>query len=457
MFLVQCAKILLKMQTQIVMENKAPVQWKGLRWWIIGLIAIATIINYIDRSAINIMWPYIYKEFGIADADSKQALALITNFFLVAYAVGQTLTGKMMDAIGTRMGMVVSIIAWSISIALHAVARSLTSFSLFRAMLGVSEAGNWPGATKSNAEWFPARERAIAQGIFGAGASLGSVVAAPVIVGLYIAFGWRATFAGIAVLGIIWIIPWMIVNKATPDKHPWITREEQEHILDSATVKASTTETKVYTWSQLLQFKNTWGIISSRFFIDPVWWMFVTWLPTFLKEQFAFDIKQVGAFSWLPFLFAAIGGLAGGFYSSALVRKGVPASKARKKAITIGCVIMLIALVAIAFYLDQLKDNVNVAIALISATLFGFQFLINNLQTLPGDYFHGKNVGTVAGMGGTAAVAGTIILTLLVPVLTKTSYTTLFVIAALLVPLAWLCITLIVSKKENTIQPVFKN
>ena len=193
------------MQTQILMENKARVQWKGLRWWIIGLIAIATIINYIDRSAINIMWPYIYKEFGIADADSKQALALITNFFLVAYAIGQTVTGKMMDAIGTRMGMVVSIIAWSISIALHAVARSLTSFSLFRAMLGVSEAGNWPGATKSNAERFPARERAIAQGIFGAGASLGSVVAAPFIAGLYIAFGWRATFAGIAVLGFIWI------------------------------------------------------------------------------------------------------------------------------------------------------------------------------------------------------------------------------------------------------------
>ncbi|HEX6193015.1 MAG TPA: MFS transporter, partial [Chitinophagaceae bacterium] len=184
------------MQTTVIMENKARVQWKGLRWWIIGLIAIATVINYIDRSAINIMWPYIYKEFGIADADSKKALALITNFFLVAYAIGQTVTGKMMDAIGTRLGMVVSIIAWSISIALHAVARSLASFSLFRALLGVSEAGNWPGATKSNAEWFPARERAIAQGIFGAGASLGSVVAAPFIAGLYIAFGWRATFAG---------------------------------------------------------------------------------------------------------------------------------------------------------------------------------------------------------------------------------------------------------------------
>ncbi len=422
---------------------------KGLRWWIIFLIGIATIINYIDRSAINIMWPYIYKEFGIADADNKNALALMTTFFMVAYAVGQTVTGKMMDAIGTRLGMVVSIAVWSVSIALHALARSISSFNIFRSMLGISEAGNWPGATKSNAEWFPSRERAIAQGIFGAGASLGSVVSAPLIAGVYLAFGWRATFAGIAVLGIVWIIPWLLINKGTPDKHPWITKEEQDHILDvTADKKTITADTTIYTWRQLLQFKNTWGIITSRFFIDPIWWMFLTWLPTFLKEQFQFDIKQVGAFAWLPYLFAAIGGLLGGFYSSARIKKGVPAAVARKNAITIGCALMLASLIATAFYLDHLKEHVNLAIALISTTLFGFQFLINNLQTLPSDYFHGKNVGTVSGMGGTSAVAGTIIITLLVPVITKTSYTSFFILGALMVPVAWLCITFISSKKK---------
>ncbi len=421
---------------------------KGLRWWIIGLIGLATIINYIDRSAINIMWPFIYKEFGIADEDSKQALALITNIFLVAYAIGQTVTGKMMDAIGTRLGMVISIIGWSISIGLHSIARSLASFSIFRAMLGLSEAGNWPGATKSNAEWFPARERAIAQGIFGASASMGSVIALPVIAWSYAMTGWQLTFLFIAFLGVLWIIPWLIINKNTPDKHPWITKEEQEHILDTENKKTATTEVKVYTWKQLLNFKNTWGIISSRFFIDPIWWMFVTWLPTFLKEQFAFDIKQVGAFGWVPYMFAAIGGLSGGFYSSSLVKKGIAPAKARKNAITIGCVIMLLSLGSIAFYLNELKEHVNIAIALISAALFGFQFLINNLQTLPADYFNGKNVGTVSGMGGTAAVAGTIILTFLVPSLTKTSYTTLFVLAALMVPVSWLCITFITSKRK---------
>jgi MFS transporter, ACS family, hexuronate transporter len=422
---------------------------KGLRWWIISLIGISTIINYIDRSAINYMWPYIHKEFGIAEEDKKTALAFITSFFMVAYAIGQGLTGKMMDAIGTRLGMAISIIGWSISIALHAAARSITSFAIFRSMLGLSEAGNWPGATKSNAEWFPAKERAIAQGIFGAGASLGSVIAAPFIALLYKQWGWRATFVGIAVLGVLWLIPWLIVNKNTPDKHPWITKGEQEHI-QSGTQKGDTFFTKVYTWKELLQFKNTWGILMSRFFIDPVWWLFVTWFPTFLNDQYKFDITKVGAFAWIPYLFAAMGGLAGGFYSSRQIRQGVSPSKARKNAITIGCLLMLLSLVAVAVYLDQLKEYINLTIALISVTLFGFQFLINNLQTLPSDYFNGKNVGTVSGMGGAAAVIGILITTFTVPVITKHSYLWFFVMGAALVPLSWICIRFIVSKTKTT-------
>ena len=431
------------------MPETSSFKIKGLRWWIISLIGLATVINYIDRSAINIMWPYIYKEFGIADVDNKNALAFITTFFMVAYAIGQTATGKMMDAIGTRLGMVVSIVGWSISIALHAFARSLTSFGIFRFFLGISEAGNWPGATKSNAEWFPAKERAIAQGIFGAGASLGSVVAAPFIAAVYLAFGWRWTFAGIAILGILWVIPWLLINKNTPDKHPNITDEERKYILDDQNTNTQTANAQVLTWKQLLDYKNTWGILLSRFFIDPVWWLFVTWLPTFLKEQFHFDIKQVGSFAWLPYLFAAIGGMLGGFYSSWRIRKGANAVKARKEAITIGSVLMLGSLALTTYHLDSLKDNINLAIILISTTLFGFQFLIGNIQTLPSDYFHGKNVGTVAGMSGTAAVIGTLITTWAVPVLTKTSYTSFFILGAIMVPLAWFCITLITSKTKT--------
>lgn len=421
---------------------------KGLRWYIIALIAFATVINYVDRSAINIMWPYIYKEFGIADVDNKSALALITTFFMIAYALGQTFTGKLMDAVGTRLGMTISIIGWSVSIALHAFARTLLSFNIFRFLLGFSEAGNWPGATKSNAEWFPAKERAIAQGIFGAGASLGSVVSAPIIALLYIAFGWKMTFVFIAALGLIWVIPWLVINKAAPEKHPWLTEKERNYILDTDPDENSSIEVApVLSWKELLKFRNTWGIIMGRFFIDPVWWLFVTWLPTFLKEQFLFDIKQIGAFTWLPYLFAAIGSLVGGYHSSWQIKRGVNAVKARKNSITIGCVVMLVSLVGIVYFLDSLKDTPTLAMILIGTTLFGFQFLIGNIQTLPSDYFNGKNVGTVAGMGGTAAVAGTLLTTWAVPIITKTSYVSFFVLAAVLVPITWVCIKYITSKK----------
>lgn len=423
---------------------------KGLRWWIISLIGVATIINYVDRSAINILWPYIYKEFGIADADNKSALAVITTFFMIAYALGQTFTGKLMDNLGTRIGMTISIVGWSISIALHSLARSLTSFSVFRFMLGFSEAGNWPGATKSNAEWFPPKERAIAQGIFGAGASLGSVVSAPIIALLFVAFGWKVTFLLIAILGIVWIIPWLIINKATPDKHPWLTESERSHILSysSTSTKQAIIEAPVLSWKELLKFRNTWGIIMGRFFIDPVWWLFVTWLPTFLKESFQFDIKQIGAFTWVPYLFAAIGSLAGGYFSSFLIKKGMDAEKARKIAIAVGCVIMLLALIFILYFLGGLKETPIFAMLLIGFTLFGFQFLIGNIQTLPSDYFNGKNVGTVAGMGGTAAVIGTLLTTWAVPIITKTSYVSFFALAAILVPLTWISIKYITTKKQ---------
>ena len=412
---------------------------KGLRWWIISLVALATIINYIDRSAINILWPYIYKDFGIADVDSKNALALITSFFMISYALGQTVFGKIMDNLGTRIGFLLSIVIWSVSIGLHSIARSLASFSVFRFFLGFGESGNWPGATKSNAEWFPPKERAIAQGIFGAGASLGSVIAAPLIAVAYLYIGWHGTFLCIAVLGFLWIIPWLIINKNTPDKHPWITKEEQEYISQSNTdTTNSITETNVYSWKELLKFKKTWSIVLSRFFLDPVWWLFVTWLPTFLKDQFHFDIQQVGAFAWMPYLLAAIGGLAGGFYSSYLIKKGKDAVKARNRAIAIGSIIMLLSLVLTVIYLGDLKNNEGLAIALIGATLFGFQFVINNIQTLPSDFFNGKNVGVVSGMGGTSAIIGVLITTWLVPVLTKTSYISFFVLAAVLVPLSWL-------------------
>jgi ACS family hexuronate transporter-like MFS transporter len=200
---------------------------------------------------------------------------------------------------------------------------------------------------------------------------------------------------------------------------------------------------------ELMRKSKTWSIVGARFFIDPVWWMFVTWLPFFLKEKFSFDIKQIGAFAWVPYLFAALGGLAGGFFSSWLIKGGMHAVQARKRAILIGGILMMVSLAIIAWKLDDISDDSTLIIALISTTLFGFQFLINNLQTLPADYFHGHNVGTVAGIGGTAAVLGTLIVTWLVPIMTQTSYTWFFVYAATIVPLGIICLWMLDSSHKS--------
>lgn len=191
---------------------------KGLRWWIITMICIATVINYIDRTAFGIMWPEMGKDLGMDEAD----YAIMLNIFMITYAAGKFLSGKLYDIIGTRLGFTVSIILWSVASIFHAFARGLFSLTLFRGLLGLGEAGNWPGAVKSNGEWFPVKQRAIAQGIFNAGASLGSVIAPVLIAFLYGSFGWRSTYIIIGAIGVLWVIPWLFINKSTPDKHPCI-------------------------------------------------------------------------------------------------------------------------------------------------------------------------------------------------------------------------------------------
>ena len=207
---------------------------KGLRWWVVALIAIATIINYIDRTSLSVLWPEIASELypGHTPDETKAIYALISIIFVFSYAFGQAIFGKIFDWVGTRMGFVLSIGVWSVATALHAFAQGVLSFGIFRSILGVAEAGNWPGGVKSNAEWFPIKERAIAQGLFNAGASIGSVIAPPFIAMLFVAFGWRITFMVVGSFGILWIIPWLLINKAGPKKHPWITEEEQKYIIE---------------------------------------------------------------------------------------------------------------------------------------------------------------------------------------------------------------------------------
>ena len=414
----------------------------GLRWLVITLVAVATIINYIDRSALAVMWPGIAAELGM----DKRDYANIVTVFLIGYAVGQTLFGKLFDALGTRIGFILSIVVWSVSIGLHFVARSALSFGLFRVLLGVGEAGNWPGATKAVAEWFPIRERALAQGIFGAGASLGSIIAPPLIAFLYAYVGWKTTFILIAGLGFIWIVPWLIIYKSGPSAHPWISEEERGYILTGQRAdtepgiarEAARTAEYVPTLGQLLRHRQSWGVIAARFFIDPVWWLFVAWLPLYLNEKFHFDVKQIGIFAWVPYVGAAIGALSGGWLCGRLLQRGWSVNRARKAVIGLGLALMLPALLFSAMAATPLLAVLSIAVI-----LFGFQAAITNIQTLPSDFFSGKTVGSLAGLSGTSAVLGVIICMQLVPGLTAGgNYTPFFVLGALLVPLVFVAVWL---------------
>ncbi|NWK96309.1 MFS transporter [Sphingobium lactosutens] len=408
---------------------------KNMRWMVISLIGLATVINYIDRNALAVMWPAVSRDIGADKAD----YALLVTTFMIAYAFGQSAFGKIFDVIGTRMGFAVSILFWSLSIGLHSLVRSLGLLALLRVTLGVSEAGNWPGAAKANALWFPQKERALAQGIFNAGASLGAIVSAPLVALLFTGFGWRTTFLLIGILGFLWLVPWLFFYRADPDAHPWLSQAERDHILGRNDAQADV-RPQGYApgWTQMLRHRQSWAIILSRFFLDPVWWLFVSWLPIYLAETFGFDVQQIGLFAWVPFVGAMAGSLTGGWLSGALIARGRTVNFARKIAITTGCVIMLPPLLLTMHAAAPLQ-----AVLLIAAILFGFQMAINNIQTLPADYYGGGTVGSLAGLGGTAAVAGTLITTWLVPVMTVHSYAPIFALAAALVPLSLLCIWLL--------------
>jgi ACS family hexuronate transporter-like MFS transporter len=239
------------------------------------------------------------------------------------------------------------------------------------------------------------------------------------------------------------MLPWFILYKAGPDAHPWISAEEREYIL---TGQKKTDENQVVEefapgWLEMLRYKQTWSVILSRFFLDPVWWLFVSWLPLYLADQFGFDVKQIGMFAWVPYVGAAVGSVAGGWLSGRLIQQGWSVNAARKTVIFGGAAIMLPALI-----LTSVASSPLLAVLLIAVILFGFQVAIGNIQTLPSDFYAGKSVGSLAGLGGTAAVVGVLITIWLVPLITKVSYVPFFIMGAALVPLAVLPLITLAGK-----------
>ena len=482
---------------------------KGLRWWIIGLIMLITIINYLDRGTLNYMWVTnveyklveqieveqkknqaqliqetntyrlvskkgeeiiqkaenvsfkmngqivvnrqgIAYELGIVDRNdspeiaSKQAkdqLGLITIFFMIAYGISQLLSGKLYDKIGTRRGFIVSVLIWGCADMLTSLSRGKISMTAFRMMLGLGEAGPWPGATKSNAEWFPQKERALAQGLFGAAASIGSILAPIIILMLYIALGWQLTFVVVGSLGILWIVPWLIINKKGPKEHSWITEKEREYILSNQPESKVKNEV-AKSWGELLKNKKNYSVILGRFFLDPIWWMFVTFLPMYLVEEFKLNIKELAFSAWIPYVGAMVGSISGGWFSGYLIRKGATVDKARKTAMLLGGLIIVPSVIAAV-----MVPNAVFAVILMAFVLGGFQFTIVNIQTLPSDLHCGKSVGSLAGLGGAAAVLGTILAILFAGQVE--SWPLLFGLLAALVPMSLLSVYLTVGKIEQ--------
>lgn len=395
---------------------------KGLRWWIIGLIFIATVINYIDRTAFALLWPQMGEDLGMDKSD----YAVMLNVFMACYAIGKFASGKLYDTIGTRLGFTVSIIVWSIASAFHAFARGIVTLSIFRGLLGLGEAGNWPGAVKSNGEWFPVKERAIAQGIFNSGASIGNVIAPFIIVFLYTKFGWQTTYIILGAVGILWVIPWLFLNKSTPEKHPWVTEKERNLILDSRIDKGKDDVAKVKSLSvvKILSYKQSWGVLLCRFFIEPIWWFFAGWMPIYLNDKFGLSIEEIAATMWISYLMAAVGSILGGMFTKELMKK-LSVDAARKITITLGGALILIAFVCIITLVKE--NNFMTFIYFAGLALFGFQFAIGNIQTISSDLFRGPSVGTLAGLAGTIAAVSPMIMNWFVGQITTQSYTPAFI------------------------------
>ena len=403
----------------------------NLRWWVIALIALATVINYIDRQALVVLWPSIAGDlYPDKTADEhKEIYAFLSVIFIFSYAFGQAIFGKIFDWIGTRLGFALSISIWSIATIMHAFAKGVVTFSIFRSLLGLAEAGNWPGATKSNAEWFPTKERALAQGIFNSGAAVGGLISIPLIGTLAIYFSWQMIFVLIGVLGLLWLIPWMILVKSPPKYHPWITDEEREYILsgqENQSITADNDEGYNPSSGELLSHKQSWGVIIASACIDPIWWLFIFWIPIYLFEVYGMDVKQVALYGWVPYTGAMLGAFFGGLLAQNRFKAGWTTDHTRKLVITLGCLTMLPALLAMSN-----PGSPITAVLLMAFILFGFQTAIGNVQTLPSDFFGGKTVGTLAGFSGMAAKLGAVGLTALVPMLTAGgNYTPAFMIGA---------------------------
>jgi ACS family hexuronate transporter-like MFS transporter len=375
----------------------------ALRWWIGGLLFASTVINYIDRQTLSVLAPLLKKDYHWTNQD----YAWIVISFRIAYAVGQTVSGRLLDLLGTRRGLTVSVAWYSLVAMATSLATGLRSFAAFRFLLGAGESANWPGATKAVAEWFPKRERGWAVALFDSGSSIGGAVAPFLVLFLYHHFGsWRPAFLFTGTLGFLWLIAWRRLYHP-PASHPRISEAERAMIHRDHAEDAAARQEPKPRWSALLRLRQTWGIIVARSLSDPVWFFITDWFPIYLVAK---GITLEGGLItlWIPFVAADLGNFFGGGVSSQLIRRGWPVDRARKAVLLFGGLGM-VSLVAAVF-----SSKLWALAAFFAVSTFAYAAFSTMALVLPSDLFPSRSVASVSGMSGTGAGIGTIISTWLI-------------------------------------------
>lgn len=404
-----------------------PVRAGHYRWTICALLFFATTINYLDRQVLGLLAPELQKSIGWSEAEYGGIVAS----FQAAYAIGLLAAGGIMDRIGTRAGFSLSLIFWSVAAMAHALANSARGFGVARFALGLGEAGNFPAAVKTVAEWFPRKERALATGVFNSGSNVGAIVAPLLVPWLAINYGWRSAFIVTGAVGFIWLAFWLALYRR-PEEHPRLSPAELAYIRSDALES-----TEKVPWARLLGFRQTWAFAAGKFLTDPVWWFYLSWLPKFLNKEYgiAIDPAKIGPPLVVIYLMADVGSIGGGWLSSYFIRRGLDANRARKTAM------LLCALCVVPIIFASKASNMWTAVILIGLAAAAHQGWSANLFTLVSDMFPRRAVGSVVGIGGMAGAIGGMLVAGAVGLLlqaTDGNYTPVFVIAgfAYLVALA---------------------
>jgi MFS transporter, ACS family, aldohexuronate transporter len=407
---------------------------KHLRWWIVWTLFCSTVINYIDRQTLSNLAPVITKELHMTNED----YSYIVSSFQAAYAIMWLVGGVILDVVGTRVGLTIAMIWWSVASALPAFAHSVKTFAISRFLLGIGEGFNWPGASKTVAEWFPAKERGLAVGIFDSGSSVGGALAAVLIPWLAILFGWRSAFLVAGSLGFVWLGFWLYIYRPM-ESHPRLGAEERKIIEVGRDTSPVSSRKGAARYLHLLTESNAWGIVLGRSLTDPIWWFYIFWLPKYLSDTRGFNLKQIAAFTWLPFLASDLGNFTGGLASGYLIRRGIPVIRARKWVCVICCLPMLAGIPA------ALTHSPYGALALISMATWGYAAWSTMGLTFPSDLFPQDVVASVTGLSGLGAAGLSAVSTLGVGWLVdKYSYTPAFILAGTIPLLATVCVLVLI-------------